>query len=69
MYIKIVRNGVEKLYHCYSSTYTPNKDSTQLVINFFNGGYIVENLTYNSSNEIYFMNDFGKTIDRKRWDD
>jgi hypothetical protein len=72
MYLKIIRKGDKEststLYHCFKSDFTEStQENGQLTIYFANGGYNVERILFDGSMEIYFMNDFGKTIDRKIW--
>lgn len=67
MYIKIKRGCKEKLFDCSGSEWVDGERSGELVIIRNDGGYIIEDIECIPENEVYFMNDYGKTIDRKCW--
>lgn len=67
MFVKIVKEGKELLIPCYNTEYTEMNESAFVKINSISGEFITERVECNSMNKIYFMNDFGRTIDKKVW--
>ena len=67
MFVKIIRNKKELLFPCINTEYEIVNDNALVTIYHITGEVTTEEVKCISENIIYFMNDFGRTVDRKTW--
>lgn len=67
MFVKIIKNKRELLYQCFNTEYKEENGKVLIYISSQSGEDIIEEVESVKENRIYFMNDFGRTIDRKCW--
>ncbi len=67
MFVKIIRNKRESLFPCINTDYEVINYNAIVTIHQITGEILTEEVQCIPENIIYFMNDFGRTVDRKIW--
>ena len=67
MFIKFIRNRHETVYDCQYYSCQQVDSKLEFNIHLSNGKVIDDNIECTPECELYIVNNFGKTIDRKTW--